>query len=312
MALDKASEAFVAQVNQARTKPITEMTPVEVREGTARMRPLFGRGPDMQREDDLRIAVGEQHLELRVLVPDTTPRGLIVYLHGGGWVTGHIDDFDTLARKLAMQSGCALVMVNYRLAPEHPFPAGLEDACAALAWADRNMFDIVGKRVPLILLGDSAGANLATVATRRARDGGGPAVSLQVLVYPVTDADFERPSYLDPENQLLLNRDIMAWYWNHYAPEVEQRGSPDISPLRADDLAGMPPALILTAEYDPLRDEGEAYAAKLIHAGVPVQFERYPGQFHGFLSMVNVLPASERAIAHIATAIHSHIDRLAG
>jgi acetyl esterase len=144
---------------------------------------------------------------------------------------------------------------------------------------------------------------------RRARDNGGPAVAAQVLLYPVTDADFERPSYKDPQLQPLLTAEMMRWYWNHYQPDGAQRSHPDASPLRAQDLRGLPPALLITAECDPLRDEGEAYAARLVAAGVPTQFERYAGQFHGFASFVNMLPGSAAAIEHIGRFIDERLAR---
>jgi len=146
--------------------------------------------------------------------------------------------------------------------------------------------------------GDSAGGNLAAVVARRVRDAGGPPIAMQVLVYPVADADLDTPSYVDPENQLLLNRDAMVWFWDHYVPDVSRRSEPDASPLRAGDLAGLPPALVLTAEYDPLRDEGEAYATALLAAGVETELERVPGQMHGFFSIL-ILPGHEGAIARI-------------
>jgi len=314
MPLDPPSAALADAFTKARTKPLSEMTPTEVRAGTAKLRPMFGQGPQMHRVEAVTIGTGDEAIDARVLVPQPSPRALIVYFHGGGWVTGHIDDFDVLARKLAQRSGCAVLLVNYRLAPEHPFPAAVDDAANALAWAALQGRKLLGSGnsgapLPLIVAGDSAGANLATVVARRARDSGGPEPAAQVLLYPVTDADFERPSYLDPQMQLLLTSDMLRWYWNHYLPDAAQRKHPDASPLRAQDLRGLPPALLITAEHDPLRDEGEAYGARLVAAGVPTEFERYVGQFHGFASFVNVLPGSAAAIERIGRFIDDRLTR---
>ncbi len=154
-----------------------------------------------------------------------------------------------------------------------------------------------------MVAGDSAGGNLAAVVAQRARDENGPAIALQVLVYPATDSDLDNGSYRDPDNQLLLTRDAMVWFWDHYAPDPASRANPDASPLRAADLSGLPPALVLTAEYDVLRDEGEAYAERLRQAGVPVEFRRFEGQMHVFFTLVNVLPASAEALDLVAAAV---------
>ncbi len=310
MPLDAASAAFAELAVKARSKPLVEMTPTEVREGMAKLRTMFGAGPQMHRIQNLLVGSGNDRIDARLLVPDADPRALIVYLHGGGWVTGHIDDFDALGRTLAQRSRCAVLLVNYRLAPEHPFPTPVRDAANGLATAAELAASLVeGRTLPLIVAGDSAGANLATVVARQARDRGGPVLAAQVLLYPVTDADFERPSYHDPDTQALLTAEVMQWYWNHYLPDAAQRTDPDAAPLHASDLRGLPPTLLLTAECDPLRDEGEAYAARLVAAGVSTEFERYAGQFHGFASFVNVLPASATVIDHIARFIHARLTR---
>ncbi|MDH4565193.1 alpha/beta hydrolase [Pseudomonas sp. BN414] len=253
---------------------------------------------------------GDETIEARLLIPQSAPKALMVYFHGGGWVTGHIDDFDVLARKLAQRSSCAVLLVNYRLAPEHRFPAAIDDATNALHWAASEGQELLGASapLPLIVAGDSAGGNIAAVVARRAREQGQPEIAAQVLLYPVTDADFERPSYLDPQLQPLLTGEMMRWYWDHYLPDSSQRQHPDASPLLAEDLHGLPATLLITAEYDPLRDEGEAYAARLVAAGVPTQFERYAGQFHGFVSFVNMLPGSAAAIEHIGRFIDHRLE----
>jgi acetyl esterase len=303
MPLDQANAAFLAQVAKARTVPLTEMSPVQVREGMARMRVIFGEGPEMAVARDAVLSTGAC---ARLFVPAGDVRALVVYLHGGGWVTGSIEDFDAHARDLAAASQSAVLLVGYRLAPEHPFPAALDDAYAALRWCADHGQEIAGKALPLVLAGDSAGGNLVAVIARWARDRGGPEVALQIMVYPATDADFDRPSYLDPDCQQLLERDTMRWYWSHYLPDSAARLSPDASPLHAADLSRLPPALVITAECDPLRDEGEAYAQALQAAGVAVEHERFAGQMHGFFTMVNVLPARARGISRVAAYITAH------
>jgi acetyl esterase len=224
---------------------------------------------------------------------------------------GSIDHFDVMARKLAERTSCAIVLVDYRLAPEHRYPVAVDDCWAGLQWAAAHLGEIAGRPdAPLIVAGDSAGGNLAAVVARRARDEGGPPLALQVLIYPVTDADLDRPSYVDPENQLLLTRASMVWFWDHYLPDAARRAEPDASPLRAPNLEGLPPAVILTAEHDVLRDEGEAYAARLQEAGVPVDVQRHEGQTHGFFSNM-LLPGSERGFQQVVKAVRSCVVRAA-
>jgi acetyl esterase len=227
---------------------------------------------------------------------------LVVYYHGGGWVIGNIDEYDNLGRRLANRLGAAVVLVNYRKAPEHRYPVAAEDSWAALQWAAAHMGEIAGGQVPLIVMGDSAGGNLSAVMAQRARREGGPQLAWQVLIYPVTDADLDNDTYRDPENQLLLTRESMIWFWDHYAPDPASRRNPDASPLQAADadLDGLAPAVVLTAEHDVLRAEGEAYADRLRGAGVPTEMRRFPRQMHGFFSMVGVLPGSAAGLDYVA------------
>lgn len=306
MTLDNATMMLLQQMAAAGGKPLHEGTPGEARALGAAMADLAGPPPVTVRAEDHVVPTSGGRVPVRVLLPQQPARGIIVYYHGGGWVIGSIDEYDTLARKLAERTSCAVVNVEYRLAPEHRYPAAVDDSYAALEWAAVNMERIVGKKVPLFVAGDSAGGNLAAVMALRSRDRGGPAIALQVLIYPVTDADFERPSYTDPENQLLLTREAMVWFWDHYVPDGARRNEPDASPLRASNFKDLPPAVILTAEHDVLRDEGEAYAERLMQAGVPVDLKRYEGQTHGFFSMIP-LPGSERGFQHVIKAIRAAI-----
>jgi acetyl esterase len=302
MALDEATAALLAQLAGTGTKPLHEMTPAEARGLTAALRGEAGPGPEMGRVQNARVRAAGGTFPVRVLVPGEQPRGVMVYYHGGGWVTGGIDDTDLLGRELAQRTGCAVVLPGYRLAPEYRYPTAVQDSQAALQWAADHLRDIAGAPVPLIVAGDSAGGNLAAVLARRARFTG-PPIALQVLVCPVTDCDFATTSYADPASQLLVSREVMIWFWDHYAPDRAARLHPDASPLRAPDLGGLPPAVVITAEHDVLRDEGELYATRLLKAGVPVQHRRFAGQMHGFFTMTGVLPGSSAAIDFVARAM---------
>jgi len=304
MALDEATTQFLATMAESGAKPLHEMTPAEAREVTAGLKEMYGPGPEMARVEELSAPAADgASVPVRLLVPNDSPRGLIVYYHGGGWVIGAIDEFDTLGRQLAERTGCAVALVDYRLAPEHRYPTAAEDAWAALTWlAARHGSG------PVIVAGDSAGGNLAAIVARRARQENGPAIALQVLVYPVTDYDLDKPSYVDPQNQLMLSRDTMIMFWDHYIADGKSHHNPDASPLRADDLADLPPAVVLTAEHDVLRDEGEAYAEKLRAAGIPVRHRRFDGQMHGFFTMVNVLPGSAAGIDYVVSEIAKHLN----
>ncbi|MFC4001275.1 alpha/beta hydrolase [Prauserella oleivorans] len=308
MALDEATRSFLAQLAESGQPPLHEMEPEQARSLTAALKEMYGPGPDMASAETRTIEAPGRSIPVRILVPHAQPRAVIVYYHGGGWVIGAIDEFETLGRQLAEKTGCAVVLVDYRLAPEHRYPAAVDDAWDALVWADGQVEEIAGRRVPLIAAGDSAGGNLATIVCQKARRGG-PIVSQQVLVYPVTDCDFDTASYTDPENQLMLSRDTMIWFWDHYAPP-EARSNADACPARAGDLRGLPPAVVVTAEHDVLRDEGEAYAKALENAGVPVAHRHFEGQMHGFFTMVNLLPGSAQAIDFVTDEIRRHLDGL--
>ncbi|MYH68007.1 MAG: alpha/beta hydrolase, partial [Dehalococcoidia bacterium] len=220
---------------------------------------------------------------------------LLVWYHGGGWVIGDLDGADVTCRELAAKSGSVVVSVDYRLAPEHRYPAAHEDCYAATVWAAENAAELGADASKLAVGGDSAGGNLAAVVSLRARDEDGPAIRFQLLVYPVTDHDYGTDSYRDNADGYLLTRDGMEWFWNHYLGPDGDGSHPHASPLRAEDLSGLPPAHVITAEYDPLRDEGEAYAKRLQEAGVDVTQTRYAGQIHAFYGMHGVLDDATNA-----------------
>jgi acetyl esterase len=303
MPIDEATAGFLAAMAQA-GPPVHELDAPTARVVTGALKPMYGEGPEPDSVEDVKLAVAGGTIELRVLRP-LAPRGVLLYLHGGGWVIGSIDEYDTLGRILADRTGMTTVLVGYRKAPEHPYPTAVEDAWAALDWADRHRAELAAEDAPLVIAGDSAGGNLAAVCALRARDAGGPRIDAQVLVYPATRLDGDFPSYHEPENQLLLSAESMRWFLDHYIP-AERRGERDASPGGAESLAGLPPAVVLTAEFDPLRDEGEEFAARLEAAGVPVRSHRFERQMHAFFQMVNILPGSAEGVDYVVESL----DRL--
>jgi acetyl esterase len=210
---------------------------------------------------------------------------VLVYFHGGGWVVGTLDTHDTCCRALAVGAGCAVVSVDYRLAPEHKFPAAAEDAYAATCWVAEKGESLGVDPARIAVGGDSAGGNLATVVCLMARDRRGPELCHQLLVYPVTNYSFDTPSYRENADGYYLTHEKMVYFWNQYLPDEASGRNPYASPLQAPDLGDLPPALIITAGYDPLRDEGEAYANRLRSAGVTVRLSCYESMIHGFLIM---------------------------
>jgi acetyl esterase len=229
------------------------------------------------------------------------PRPLVVYLHGGGWVIGSLDGFDPLCRALANRSGAIVASVEYRLAPEHPFPAAPEDARAAVRWLHEEAAALGADPGRMAIAGDSAGGNLATVTARRLHDEGGPPLRFQALIYPVTDSALNTPSYREKSEGFGLSAASMARYWRLYLDGSDGR-HPDASPLQAD-LAGLPPAFVLTVEDDVLRDEGEAYARALERAGVPVTLRRYDGPIHGFFRWLAKASLARQAVDEVAGAL---------
>jgi acetyl esterase len=305
MALDEATIAFLTAMAESGGKPISEMTPDEARGLGGLLRDMYGPGPQVASVTDSPVPTPDGGIVGTRILAVENPRGVLVYYHGGGWVIGALDEFDTLGRHLATRTNCTVVLVDYRLAPEHRYPTAADDAWTVLQWVESRRAELAGADAPLIVAGDSAGGNLGAIVAQKARDAGGPAIALQVLVYPVTDCDLDNASYRDPANQLMVSRDAMIWFWDHYATPEERR-NPDASPLRAADLSGLPPAVVLTAEHDPLRDEGEAYAEQLRAAGVKVESRRFLGQMHGFFTMVNVLPGQTDGMDYVV----EHVERV--
>jgi acetyl esterase len=279
---------------------VPDGTPVSLRGVTAVMADLIGPGRSMRRVEHYERTEGHR---VRMLVPCDLPPAVIVWFHGGGWMIGNVDEWDTFGRELAVATGCAVAMVTYRQAPEDPFPAALDDALAATRWVAAHRRELFGDQVSLMVGGDSAGGNLAAVIAQESVADPTLDVTLQVLAYPVLDCDLDRPSYGDVHNEANLSRAAMQMFWDAYAPDPATRRSAALSPLRAESLAGVPPAVVLLAEHDVLIDEGVAYAERLVEAGVRCASRVFSGQPHGFMTLVNLVPASAVAIDFVAVTV---------
>ena len=246
---------------------------------------------------------GRGDIPIRVFTPDAPgPLPILVHYHGGGWVIGSVEASDNLCRAMANATPCIVVSVEYRLAPETRFPGGLEDCYAATKWVAEHGEELGGDPSRLAVGGESAGGNLAAAVALLARERGGPKIAFQVLIYPVTDANFETDSYSEMAEGYGLTRDTMQYFWDLYLADPAHAADPLASVLRAD-VAGLPPALVVTAEFDPLRSEGEAYAEKLKAAGVPVEHVAYPGQIHGFFNVGTMMEAGDKAVATAARSL---------
>ena len=238
------------------------------------------------RVEDRAIPGPAGDLRVRIYWPEASgPRPLVVFFHGGGFVLCSLDTHDELARGFCREAEAVVVSVDYRLAPENPYPAAADDCYAALVWAVANAESLGADPARVAVAGDSAGGNLAAVTALRARDLGGPALRHQCLIYPVTDSRCDTPSFAENADGYFLSAEAMRWFWSHYLQDAARGDEPYASPLRAPDLSGLPPTLVITAEYDPLRDEGERYAAALAAAGVVTELRRYDGMIHGFVTL---------------------------
>jgi len=254
-------------------------------------------GEPVKRVEDRVFSGPEGDVPVRIYWPDAEgPRPLLVWYHGGGWVIGNLDGADYGCRIMTNAASAVIVSVDYRLAPEAKFPSAPEECYAALQWAVANAAELGADPTRVAVGGDSAGGNLAAVVSLMARDRSGPKIGLQLLIYPVTDYDFETQSYTDNGEGYLLTKDSMVWFWGHYVHTPEDARHPHASPLQAEDLSGLPAALVVTAEFDPLRDEGEAYAKRLSESGVKVTAKRFDGQIHGFFANPAIDDGHEAAL----------------
>lgn len=299
MSLDPLARAWLDEQAARGLPPTGQMTPEELR--ASRLPPPPG--PEVARVAEMAVAAPEGPVPVRIYWPsEATGLPILVWFHGGGWVVGTLDHADSTARRLCNLGECIVISVDYRLAPEHPYPAARDDAYAAVVWAFQNARRFGGDSERIAVGGDSAGGNLAAAVAQMVRDRAGISLRRQILIYPVTDAAMDTASFR--ENTVYgLTPEGMRWYWDQYAPAGVDRGDPYLAPARAASLAGLAPAYVVTAEFDPLRDEGEAYAEALRAAGVPVVAERFAGQIHTFFVNAHYFPEGMRAVEAAAAQL---------
>jgi acetyl esterase len=310
MPLHPQAKAIVEQLTAEGGKPIEQMTPAEVRAERARTAAaraaLAAPFQEVARVQDRTVPGPGGPIPVRVYWPAEGSRlPLLVYFHGGGWMFGNIESVDRACRVLANGGRCVVVNVDYRLAPEHKFPAAAEDAYAVAEYVARRPEEFACDPGRIAVGGDSAGGNLAAAACLMARDRGGPPLAFQLLVYPLTDYGDNRPSLEEHAAGPLLTRTAIQYFWSHYVSSAEEGRHPYASPMNAASLEKLPPAMIITAECDPLRDQGEAYARRLEQSGVPVILERYNGAMHVFFQMGGALDTAREALADAAAALQA-------
>lgn len=298
MPLDPIVASMLAQMAEANAPAISDLSPAEGRAMYRMMNEQNILAEMASVKDDIAHGV-----PVRIYRPvDNKILPCLVFFHGGGWVIGDLQTHDNVCRALAHQASCVVVAVDYRLAPEHPFPAALDDSYNATCWVADNAAALGIDPSRIAVGGDSAGGNLATCVCLQAKTLGTPAITHQLLVYPVTDTSLDSPSYTDNGEGYMLTRATMAWFWDHYIGD-QPRDNPLMAPLLATDVSGLPSATVVTAEFDPLRDEGEAYAAKLTAAGVATSTRRYDGMIHGFVHMQDALPDGRAALSWAASEL---------
>lgn len=309
MALDSQAKFLLEQMEAAGAPPMSSLSPEEARL-TTDFSALAGIPEKVGKVENRVIPGPGGDIPVRIYTPNGEgPFPSLVFYHGGGWVIGDLDTVDVPCRLLANRANCVVVSVDYRLAPEHKFPAAADDAYAAAKWVVENGPSIKVDSSRVAVGGDSAGGNLAAVVSLMARDKNEIDLAYQLLIYPVTNHSYETVSYSDNADGYLLTKDSMIWFWDHYLRNPQDGDNPYASPLKAEDLSGLPPALVITAEFDPLRDEGEAYAQRLKEAGVSVEETRYNGMIHGFFWMPGTLDQGMKAVNQAANALKQAFAR---
>lgn len=291
MPLDPTVEAMLEQMAEADGPSLSEMSPPDARD-MYRMLQANLPAPEVHSVEDM----DANGVPVRVYkMSNEANQAVSVFYHGGGWVIGDLETHDGVCRQLAVAANCTVIAVDYRLAPEHPYPAAIDDCYEATRWVSDNAAELGIDKNRIAVAGDSAGGNLSACVVLKARAENGPAICFQLLIYPVTDAKMNTPSFDDNGDGYMLTRDTMQWFWNCYT-DGQHLDDPLASPLVETDLSGLPPACVITAEYDPLRDEGEKYAKVLTAAGVEVNAIRFDGMIHGFFGMTDILEGAKAAL----------------
>jgi acetyl esterase len=304
MPLDPQAQQVLQLLAEMGLPPTHTISPEQARINS-KLRPRAA-GPDVAKVEDRTIPGAGPDIPVRIYTPaGTGPFPVLVWFHGGGWVVGDLDSADGTARHLTVGANCVTVSVDYRLAPETKFPGPADDCYAATMWAVQHAANINGDPTRVAVGGDSAGGNLAAAVSLMARDRRQPALGFQLLVYPVTDRNFQTNTYEQWADGYLFSRDSMKYYWDHYLGDPDDASNPYAAPLQAKAVNQLPPALVITAEYDPLCDEGEAYAKRLQAAGVPTTYSCYDGMIHGFFGMFGALDKGLAAIHQASAALRT-------
>ena len=299
MSLGQQEQAFIDQLAAAGGRGFHEMEVAEARQAILQLFQVENPEP-VAKVEDRTIPTPTGDLPIRLYTPEGDgPLPVLVFFHGGGWVVGNLESHDATCRALANAAGCITLAVDYRLAPEHKFPAAPEDCYEATKWAVLNAAALGGDPQRVAVGGDSAGGNLAAAVALMSGDRGAPSLAYQLLLYPVTNHSFDTESCKQNGEDYLLTKDSMVWFWDHYLENDEAGNAPYASPLQAKYVNSPPPGLVITAEFDPLRDEGEAYGKRLQDAGADIKISRYDGTIHGFFSFFH-LDAQKKALAEVA------------
>ncbi len=302
------TQGLLAMLEEAGGPDISEQTPEEARVAIAGFAAMQAGAPEPARVEDRTVPGPAGDIPVRVYASEGENLPVVMYYHGGGWVLGDIASHDGTCKQLLAELGSAVVVsVDYRLAPEHKYPAAADDCYAAAAWVAENGAELGADGSRMAVCGDSAGGNLSAVVSQMARDQGGPAIAAQVLHVPVTDHNYDYPSYSENAEGYLLTRASMVWFWDHYLNSDSDGEQAYASPLRAADLSGLAPALIQTAEFDPLRDEGEAYGAAIEAAGGDVTVRRYDGVVHDPFMMFAIIPTGVECLKEAAAFINERV-----
>ena len=307
MPLDPQIQAVLDAAKKANVAELWQLTPHDARAEYLRRTNRLKVDVDIHRFEDRDVDGPARRIPIRIYTPRQSKSGeklpVLVWYHGGGYVIGDLDTHDSVCRALANEADCIVVAVDYRLAPEHKFPAAVDDCEAALKWVAKHASEIHADGARIAVGGDSAGGNLATVVSILARDAGSPNIAFQLLIYPVTAPEPETKSHHAFAEGYLLTRKTITWFFTHYIRSSKDTTDFRYAPLEADDLSSLPPALIIVAGYDPLRDEGVEYAQALIHAGNRVRLSNYDGMVHGFFLMGGMVDASRHAVSESAAML---------